>query len=132
MRGGEGDGPSIIPHDPDNSPLWTRICSSDPDERMPPDSPGLGDDQRNILRDWIASGAHWPEDADDASLADPNSHWAFQPLRDYDGDATIDSWNRLDTVNAGPSTGSMSFAMRTRMASKSTPNAPTLGTTATT
>jgi hypothetical protein len=92
MRGGEGDGPSIIPHDPDNSPLWKRISSSDLDERMPPDGPGLSENVRTILRDWIIAGAGWPDGVDDASLADPKSHWAFQPLRSFEGIHSIDSW----------------------------------------
>ena len=53
--------------DAEGSELVTRILSSDPDIRMPP--PGskktLTDEQRQLLVQWVKSGAAW------------NQHWAF-------------------------------------------------------
>ena len=92
MRGGDGEGPSILPNDPYSSPLWQRINHSDRDQRMPPEGPGLSPEELNILREWIAAGAVWPDGIDEASLADPKAHWAFQPLRSFDGEHSIDSW----------------------------------------
>lgn len=92
FRGGESEGPSIVSRDPDHSPLWQRISSSDSDYRMPPDGPGLSDEEGRVIRQWIDAGAAWPDGIDRASLADPKSHWAFQPLSSFSGAHSIDSW----------------------------------------
>ena len=56
----------ITPGKPDESMLWIRISNPDPDLRMPPKDSGvkpLTEEQKGILRRWIASGAkyevHW-------------------------------------------------------------------------
>ena len=59
------DPPVLVAGQPDNSVVWKRISSQDPDIRMPP--PGsnrqLSDRQRKLIRRWIAEGAefgdHW-------------------------------------------------------------------------
>ena len=59
------DPPVLVAGQPDNSVIWKRISSQDPDVRMPP--PGsnrqLTDRQRELIRRWIAEGAefgdHW-------------------------------------------------------------------------
>ena len=59
------DPPVLVAGQPDNSVVWKRISSQDPDIRMPP--PGsnrqLSDRQRELIRRWIAEGAefgdHW-------------------------------------------------------------------------
>ena len=57
---------AITPGKPDESMLWIRISNPDPDLRMPPKDSGvkpLTEEQKGILRRWIASGAkyevHW-------------------------------------------------------------------------
>jgi hypothetical protein len=62
---------AIIPGEPDDSSLVDRIFSGDPDWVMPPPHTKhpLSDDQKQALRDWIASGAKYDQ------------HWAFIPPR---------------------------------------------------
>ena len=56
LRGGES-GVVLKPGDPAGSRLWRRVES----EEMPPDEP-LPAAERQLLRDWIASGANWGQD----------------------------------------------------------------------
>ena len=58
---------AIVPGDPNGSALIIRVTSTDPDERMPPDSP-LSAAETVTLRHWIEQGASWPE------------HWAYSKL----------------------------------------------------
>lgn len=55
--------------DPDNSALYQRIASDDPDLLMPPaDSKlALTTDEIKIIRQWIQQGAEW------------KNHWSFEP-----------------------------------------------------
>ena len=61
----------IVPGEPDSSELIQRIHSDDPDLRMPPPDSRkqLSDQQRELLSQWVASGADFQE------------HWAFIPPR---------------------------------------------------
>lgn len=57
---------------PDESELWLRISTADPDQRMPPADSGksLSAKERELIRRWIAEGAAWKE------------HWAYAvPIR---------------------------------------------------
>jgi len=65
------DSAPIRPGRPDDSELWRRVSSDDPDERMPPpDSKlSLSDSEKHLLRQWIAEGAPY------------SIHWAFAPPR---------------------------------------------------
>jgi hypothetical protein len=58
---------AIAPGKPDDSELIARITSDDEDQLMPPPSSNkrLTAEQKQLLRDWIASGAKYEE------------HWAF-------------------------------------------------------
>jgi hypothetical protein len=63
-------GPVVVPGDPDESALWHRVTSHDPDEQMPP--PGankrlLSVQEQELVGRWIREGA----------LYEP--HWAFVP-----------------------------------------------------
>ena len=60
---------AIVPGDPQASPLWQRVSSSDQDEIMPPPSSekSLTLAQRETLRLWISQGATWED------------HWAYLP-----------------------------------------------------
>ncbi len=61
LKGGKSDGPAVTPKDAAKSALWTRVCSTDSDERMPPKGPGLSANEKTILERWIQAGATWPE-----------------------------------------------------------------------
>ena len=60
LQGGES-GPAIVPRDVAKSQLFARVTSGE----MPPPKRGhsqkLPDAEIKTLRDWIASGAEWPE-----------------------------------------------------------------------
>jgi hypothetical protein len=58
----------VVPGKPDDSEIFRRIFSNDPDEQMPPpDHPRqLNPNQKELIKKWIAQGANWQE------------HWAFQ------------------------------------------------------
>jgi len=60
---------AIAPGQPDQSELWKRIASSDPQFVMPPPQTGrrLNEAQREILRRWISQGAAY------------EPHWAYIP-----------------------------------------------------
>ncbi|MGD9857564.1 MAG: DUF1549 domain-containing protein, partial [Planctomycetaceae bacterium] len=60
---------AFIPGNPDESELFRRVNSDDPDERMPPPDAGepLTGEQKDLLRRWIAGGAEYA------------AHWAFVP-----------------------------------------------------
>lgn len=62
---------AIVPGKPEASELIARILSEDPDEVMPPPSTKktLTSKQKELLQQWVASGAEYEE------------HWAFIPPR---------------------------------------------------
>ena len=62
---------AIVPGDAENSLLWQRIASTNPDLRMPPPDSGkhrLDEHEIELIRQWIDSGAIY------------EAHWAFEPL----------------------------------------------------
>ena len=64
------DGEVIEPGDLENSELYQRIVSDDPDLLMPPPDSGreLTEEQIKIIRDWIQQGAKW------------SRHWSLEPI----------------------------------------------------
>ncbi|GMV99451.1 MAG: hypothetical protein AMXMBFR84_05900 [Candidatus Hydrogenedentota bacterium] len=56
LKGGKKSGPSIIPGDPDASPL-IRYIRGELQPQMPEDEEPLADDELHLLRQWIAAGA---------------------------------------------------------------------------
>ncbi len=68
FAGAGGEAP-IVPGQPEQSELFRRITSTDPDERMPPADSGraLNDGQIETIRRWIEQGAEW------------QAHWSFIP-----------------------------------------------------
>jgi mono/diheme cytochrome c family protein len=64
---------AIVPGDPEQSELLRRVSSTDEDVRMPPPKSGrrpLSDEERDIVRRWIAEGARY------------EPHWSFvAPVR---------------------------------------------------
>jgi hypothetical protein len=68
LKGGESDGPAIVPGKPEQSSLITRILSHDSDEVMPPPKvknpvPAA---KLEMLKQWITEGANYAK------------HWAFE------------------------------------------------------
>jgi mono/diheme cytochrome c family protein len=61
LLGGNADGPALVPHEPDKSPLLKRVLTTDEDERMPAASDPLAAADVALLRRWIAEGAVWPD-----------------------------------------------------------------------
>ncbi|MGI9429768.1 MAG: DUF1549 domain-containing protein, partial [Bythopirellula sp.] len=81
--------PIVLRGDPDQSELWRRISSDDPDELMPPADSGktLTAEQIQLIRRWVAQGASWKQ------------HWAFlTPLRPEVPQVSDASWaeNAID------------------------------------
>lgn len=88
LQGGES-GPAIVPHKPEASLLMKLVNFEDPDMEMPPDGK-LSAKKIEILRQWIAMGAPWPES--EVAAAKParkpgqitdgdRKWWAFQPVK---------------------------------------------------
>ncbi|MEM0926180.1 MAG: PSD1 and planctomycete cytochrome C domain-containing protein, partial [Planctomycetota bacterium] len=61
---------AIVPGNVDDSELFQRVNSDDPDLRMPPEGDGLSPREVSILREWIEQGANW------------EIHWAYRGLDD--------------------------------------------------
>jgi hypothetical protein len=94
FKGGH-EGPAILAGKADASPLFQRVTSTDEDEKMPPKGEPLKPAQISLIREWVNSGAKWPENATDkAALTDKRlQHWSVQPIRkDFPANATIDSF----------------------------------------
>ena len=61
LKGGESEGPAIVPHEADASALFARVTSQDEDLRMPPGGDPLSAEETELLRQWINNGAVWPQ-----------------------------------------------------------------------
>ncbi len=62
---------AVVPRRPEQSELYRRITTTDPEDRMPRGStPGLTPTEKQLLRQWIAEGAEY------------RPHWAFIPVGD--------------------------------------------------
>ena len=68
LAGGDGYGPAIVPHKPEESALIARIAAEDADELMPPPEKKnpLTKAQIAILKQWVSAGGNYTK------------HWAFQ------------------------------------------------------
>ncbi|MCO6458353.1 MAG: DUF1553 domain-containing protein, partial [Pirellulaceae bacterium] len=71
---------AIVPGQPGASELIARITSSDDETRMPPpdSSKSLSGAEKELMRRWIAEGAHW------------SAHWAYEPPRRHPIPAVVD------------------------------------------
>ena len=76
LRGGDS-GRVLIAGRPEESELLRRVSlARGHEEAMPPRGKPLSAREIKVLRDWIASGANWPENAEAAT------HWAYvKPVR---------------------------------------------------
>ena len=71
IAGLESGKKAVVPGKSAESELLRRIASSHAAERMPPKGEPLSKKQIAALKEWIESGAPWPE------------HWAYRPLREF-------------------------------------------------
>jgi hypothetical protein len=86
--GGSHYGPAISDSDPTKSPLLLAIQYTDPELEMPPEGK-LSSEQIDLLKQWVAMGAPWPEGevADKTGFkpgvitAEDRAWWAFQPVK---------------------------------------------------
>jgi hypothetical protein len=79
------DGPTVVKGKPEDSPLYKRISSTDPDEVMPPPKSKhqLTLEQKNLIKTWIAQGAVW------------QPHWSFiKPERPEPPKVANEKWVR--------------------------------------
>lgn len=79
LKGGDNQGPDIIPGKAGSSPLVALLESTDSSTVMPP-SGNLADQQIDLIKRWINQGASWPDGVDEVRLEDRKDHWAFKPL----------------------------------------------------
>ncbi|HQZ69606.1 MAG TPA: DUF1549 domain-containing protein, partial [Planctomycetaceae bacterium] len=80
LKGGES-GPALIPGDAAGS-LIIQATRYDGDLQMPPKAP-LPETQKQALAQWVAAGAHWPENLPLLTVSRDElakTHWAFQPV----------------------------------------------------
>jgi mono/diheme cytochrome c family protein len=61
MIEGSEYGPVLVPGDPKESTLYTKLVDPDPIHRMPKDADPLPPGEIEAIRRWIESGAPWPE-----------------------------------------------------------------------
>jgi hypothetical protein len=87
-REGGDRGPAVVPSDPEKSLLIHAIERRTNELAMPPDDP-LPPAEVEILRRWIADGAHDPRTSAPITLLD-TSWWSLQPLS-YPSTPTIGS-----------------------------------------
>jgi len=81
LTGGDS-GPALVPGKSVESLLWQAVTGANDVSKMPPEGDPLTADEIRLLREWIESGAAFPDDevAADA-LPTHSDHWAFQPVR---------------------------------------------------
>ena len=66
----ESKGHAIVPGKPEESDVWKRIVTTDPEELMPPDDfhKPISKHERSLIKRWIEQGAEYEE------------HWAYRPI----------------------------------------------------
>lgn len=80
---------AVVPGKLDQSELFRRITSSDPNLRMPPadSEKKLTAKQIELIRQWIVGGAEW------------SGHWAFQAPRQPSVPAPINDWQSKNPID---------------------------------
>ena len=90
-----GDGPVVAKGDAAGSRLMEVVAYDPADIQTPPDGK-LSEADAGVLRKWIADGAYWPEEAEEAAeegwprtpegtidfAAAAEKHWAYRPVAD--------------------------------------------------
>ncbi|MDZ4818146.1 MAG: PSD1 and planctomycete cytochrome C domain-containing protein [Planctomycetota bacterium] len=82
LKGGENYAPNIVPHKSGESSLIEFVSATD-DTRMPPDGERLSAAEIELLKQWIDSGAGWPNElAGEVSEKTKRAEewWSLQPL----------------------------------------------------
>ncbi|MEM9943968.1 MAG: PSD1 and planctomycete cytochrome C domain-containing protein [Planctomycetota bacterium] len=83
----------VVAEKPEESELYRRLITEDPDELMPPPDSHrkLTPQQIEAIRVWIESGANWEQ------------HWAFRPIRSIEpqADSSIDYFVRQKLIAKG-------------------------------
>jgi cytochrome c553 len=92
LKGGDNNGPNIIPGKAKESSLIHFVTSSDEDEVMPPKGERLSAAQITMLTTWINEGAVWPDGVDLVKLKDKSDHWSFKPVKTFTDLRTIDAF----------------------------------------
>lgn len=97
FKGGH-DGAAIVAGSSSTSRLYLRLVTTDGDERMPPKGEPLTSAQISAVKEWIESGAVWPESAvDRAALTDKRlGHWAWQSIVPSSKAQSIDDFVRAE------------------------------------
>lgn len=78
IQHGGDNGAIFIPGRAGESRLMERVQSSDDSRRMPLGESPLSAAQVDLLREWIAQGARYPDD--EPTPVSPGEHWSFQPV----------------------------------------------------
>ena len=82
LKGGESEKPSIVPGKPEESPLYlasTRQHEADWEPMPPKDADKLYAAQLTWIKDWIAGGAPWPDEAKRSAIAKANAEkWSAE------------------------------------------------------
>lgn len=118
-KGGESGEPSIVPGEPERSPLFLSITRTHADwEAMPPkENDALSDSQKDALREWIREGAVWVEGTELARWASSSSAGpgmarvqtsrALDPVWEARGYAEKDLWAYRPLKKVTPPDGSL-------------------------
>ncbi len=89
VAGGDSGAAGVVPGKPEESEIFVRIATSEPESRMPAEGEPLSAAEQELLKRWIAAGATWPDDMRSLEPLVPRGeprtvkgrdHWAFQPL----------------------------------------------------
>ena len=85
----KSDERAITPGNREESTLWHRINSTDPDEKMPPPESNhkLTEEEIDLIGQWIDEGAEY------------QGHWSFEPLSPQKG--RIDEFIRSKLIKVG-------------------------------
>ncbi|MGB8170614.1 MAG: DUF1553 domain-containing protein [Chthoniobacteraceae bacterium] len=81
LKGGDED-PGVVPGKPEESAVYSRSIAHDGEKpEMPKKGEPLTAEEATALKEWIATGAAWPEGVTlrEKAKAD-GSFWSFQPL----------------------------------------------------
>ena len=117
----------IVPNDPANSELYSRITSTDQDEVMPPEDFGkkLSREQVELIRRWIKQGADWKEHW---SFLSPQRHPLPELQHKYLVRNTIDHFvlTRLEAESIEPSPEAMKTTLLRRVTFDLTGLPPTM------
>ncbi len=81
-KGGDSEEPSIVAGQPEKSPLYlsaTRLHADDWEPMPPKEADKLTAEQVGWIKEWIAGGAPWPDDAAQRAIAKANAEkWSAE------------------------------------------------------